>query len=275
MTASASDIGIVLTGGSGNSNPNLSLGGDPSNIPITGILNNLFDNVGSDEALAGCTDYRCVYIFNNSSVDSFYNVRFYTIPGENLQSSIQFGLSNSTESQKITISGPVTGGSFDVSFTPPAQEEEIVTVDYNTDPATWGLNLENAINNITTLSGSTVTVAGTFSDRVFYITFSDFRNHDLLGLDSNGLTGGTITGSVARTNAGSPINSIPPQLDVDTTPPSGVSFYTTSNVEMLNVGTIYPEEGFPLWIKRTVAAESSAVVEEGFSLRIVFNTVTS
>ena len=54
-----------LSGGTGNSNPNGSLGGQMSNTLITtDTLENLFDNIRRNEALVGRTEYRCIYITN-------------------------------------------------------------------------------------------------------------------------------------------------------------------------------------------------------------------
>lgn len=70
---------IVLrlsTGSAGttNSNPNQSLGGKMATNPEAVIttsntsLNNLFDDISKAENYAGTTDYRCVYIHNDTAV---------------------------------------------------------------------------------------------------------------------------------------------------------------------------------------------------------------
>ena len=65
MAVVSGDIVYFMSGGSGNSNPNNSIGGDPSSSPISGLVNNLFDNISPEETTAGKTDYRCFYIFNS------------------------------------------------------------------------------------------------------------------------------------------------------------------------------------------------------------------
>lgn len=62
MPIIASDIKYRLSGGAANTDPNLSLGGI---ISSTDAAASIFDNVSSAEALAGDTEYRCVYIKNN------------------------------------------------------------------------------------------------------------------------------------------------------------------------------------------------------------------
>jgi hypothetical protein len=77
MPIKDTDITFVLSGGSSNANPYLSLGGDPSGYPISGTLNNLFDNVTMEEATAGDMDYRCIYVFNDHTTDALYETRIY------------------------------------------------------------------------------------------------------------------------------------------------------------------------------------------------------
>lgn len=68
MAIIASEIVMRLSGGSGNSNPNASLGGAISSTALVdNTLNNLFDNVSGSEAEAGDVEYRCVYIHNNNA----------------------------------------------------------------------------------------------------------------------------------------------------------------------------------------------------------------
>ena len=54
-----------LSGGAGNSSPAASLGGAMSSTAATGST--LFDTVGSAEASAGDTEYRCIYVANTGT----------------------------------------------------------------------------------------------------------------------------------------------------------------------------------------------------------------
>ena len=62
MPIVSSDIKYRLSGGAANTDPTLSLGGI---ISTTDAAASIFDNVSSAEALAGDTEYRCIYIKNN------------------------------------------------------------------------------------------------------------------------------------------------------------------------------------------------------------------
>ena len=65
MPIANSDIVYRLSGGSGNTDPNASLGGVKSTTAITdNTLNNLWDNVSGDEGAAGDIEYRAFYVHN-------------------------------------------------------------------------------------------------------------------------------------------------------------------------------------------------------------------
>jgi hypothetical protein len=77
MSIIASDIKCLLSGGAGNTNPNLALGGIISATEIVDdTLNNLFDDVTGAEHVVGDINYRCFYVKNNSA-EIAYNVRIY------------------------------------------------------------------------------------------------------------------------------------------------------------------------------------------------------
>lgn len=77
MAILLTDLKFFLSGWASNSNPNDSIGGIiSSNAVVNNTLNNLFDNVTWAEHEAGYTDYRCIYI-KNDSAEKAYNVRFY------------------------------------------------------------------------------------------------------------------------------------------------------------------------------------------------------
>ena len=77
MSVIASDIKFYLSGGAGNSDPDVSLGGAKSTTEITdNSLNNLFDNVSGAEHVVGDTEYRCFFV-KNDSAEVAYNVKIY------------------------------------------------------------------------------------------------------------------------------------------------------------------------------------------------------
>ena len=66
MPIVAGDIQTRLSGGSGNSNANASLGGVMSSTAWTGgTLHDLFDVITGDENAASDVEYRCIYVRNN------------------------------------------------------------------------------------------------------------------------------------------------------------------------------------------------------------------
>lgn len=66
MAIVAGDIDFFLSGGSGNSDPDASLGGIISSTQLTdNTLNNLWDDVSGAESTAGDTEYRCIYVVNS------------------------------------------------------------------------------------------------------------------------------------------------------------------------------------------------------------------
>jgi hypothetical protein len=272
MAAKSTDLVVTLTGGSSNSNPNLSIGGDPSSYPVTGQLNNLFDNVAREEASVGSTSYRCIYIFNNNSVDTIYNLQLYTLNIANTISTIELGIRSEKEIQDVIITGVISNGYFTISYKPLGKTEiEYRNVNFDLNPVIWTENLQTALRSIESLENVTVNFNLGINNIQFKINFDgldDKRSHDLFNIDKTNLIG-AITASVTKSSIGSPINSIPTLLDVDTTIPYNVNFFETSNLTTISIGNLYPEEGFPLWIKRTVPPSSESVAGEGFKLKIL------
>ncbi len=78
MAIIAADIKFQLSGGAANADPNAALGGAISNTEIVGAsLHNLFDIVGSDEAAAGDSEYRCFYIKNTHATLTMQNTKVF------------------------------------------------------------------------------------------------------------------------------------------------------------------------------------------------------
>ncbi|MDD5728510.1 MAG: hypothetical protein PHV59_08110 [Victivallales bacterium] len=77
MSVLATDIKFFLSGGAVNSDPNAALGGAKSSVEVVNdTLNNLFDDVSGDEHTAGDTEYRCIFVKNNSA-ETAYNVKIW------------------------------------------------------------------------------------------------------------------------------------------------------------------------------------------------------
>jgi hypothetical protein len=68
MTINIANIKYYLSGGAANNDPALSIGGAKSSVAVSATaLGNLFDPVTGDEAAAGVTRYRCIYLQNDDA----------------------------------------------------------------------------------------------------------------------------------------------------------------------------------------------------------------
>lgn len=80
MSIEVGEIGLFLTGGSANANPNASLGGNVSTVQVVNNqLHNLFRRVTDGEASSGVTLYRCVAVKNRDPSLEMRNVAFYMV----------------------------------------------------------------------------------------------------------------------------------------------------------------------------------------------------
>jgi len=80
MSVVTSDIGMFLTGGSSNTDPNASLGGNVSSTEVvSNQLHKLFRRITESEASSGVTLYRCVAIKNKHLTEDMRNVVFYMV----------------------------------------------------------------------------------------------------------------------------------------------------------------------------------------------------
>lgn len=77
MAILTTDIKFYLSGGASNDNPALALGGAKSSVAVVDdTLNNLFDDVTGAEHAAGDTNYRCIFV-KNDSAETAENVKVY------------------------------------------------------------------------------------------------------------------------------------------------------------------------------------------------------
>lgn len=125
MPIAATDIDFHLSGGAANADANASLGGAISNTQITNAsLHNLFDVVGSDEASAGDTEYRCIYVKNNHGSLTLQNAAIWiqtqtpsgdtsieiALAGEGVNGTAETVANESTAPVGETFSAPATEG---------------------------------------------------------------------------------------------------------------------------------------------------------------------
>jgi hypothetical protein len=277
MTTNANDITLWLSGGASNTNPNQSLGGDPSIFPITSnVLNNLFDDVTADEALDGLEDYRCIYIFNDGDT-TVWNVKLFIYSDSTGGASMEIGVYDRNESQRLTISGasPSTTGKLVLSYS-----GETFELLYDSNLATMAASLQSSLEELIKdeetnekfFKNVIVTAQGTAETNIFDIKWQGKdakRSFDSITLAAGGnqLVPVTPVG-LATIQHGSPINTIANNIGTETTPPGGVGFFAATSASPITIPFLAPDDTIPLWIRRTVTAGTTAVENDGFTLRI-------
>lgn len=266
----AADISFVLSGGTNNLDPNQALGGDPSNTPIiNNVLNNLYDDVAPDEAEDGHEDYRCFYIFNDGET-TIYAVNLFIVDDFGSGANVEIGIESRNETQRITIGGIPSDGFMEISY-----EGQSILSGFTADLGQWALDIQGALNALTDGTNSllddvivTAEVAG--SSTIFDINFTGMdgkKNHSEILVLNNQLVP-AVNINVSTPQRGAPINTIAPQINSELTPPTGVSFFTASESSPITIPKLVPNDGFPIWVKRTVDPESEAVAADGFVLRL-------
>ena len=265
------DINVVLSGGSSNTDPNLSLGGDPSGTPISsGIVNNLFDDVSVDESEDGHEDYRCMYLFNDS-IGNIFNGRIWIISQVLDGSFVEIGIEERDEIQRITLDGIATSGSFTLSY----EGISFVSV-FNSDLGTWAAALQATLRALMDGGGDlffkdiVVSASASGTTTIFDVSFplqDGSRNHDSFVLESDDLGPASVDIVLSTPQQGSPINTIAPQISVETTPPGGVGFFVPTAASPIQIPKLIADDGFPLWVKRITPAEAIPIQNDGFTMR--------
>ena len=272
MVVSANNISIVYSGGTTNPDPSLSLGGNPSNVLVGGLINNIFPNVDSDEAAAGKIDYRAVYIFNDHSSATLYNSYVYIDTQVSGGATVQLGVHQETDTQQIVISPKPTGGNVIFSW-----ESNNFTANYTTSTS-FGNKIAAGLNWLVALSGVVATTTEDDDSVTVVLTFEgddDNRNHELISLVTNNLTGSSPAITISKSTEGSPINAIATSIAVDTVAPVGVVFRDTSILSPIDIGDLAPGDGLPIWIKRTVPRSSEPLGDDGFTLKLIGDPFSS
>lgn len=274
MALSNSDITFTFSGGGTNTDPDKSLGGDPSVQPIIG--KRLFNDVSEDQTKNGVTDFRCLYVHNESNIDTLFEASIlvaYTVPGD---VTVQLGFDFENERQNLTVTNAtlLSGGSMTLTYSDLSNQYDI-TVNFNASLSVWTTNLQTELRTIPNLGD--VIVSGSFSgsDAVFEIDFigdSASRYHEAIVLKTGGnnlLPAATATISIVKSVNGSPINRIADEIDVSTTTPTNISFSALSQL----VGDIRPLDSIPVWVKRIVPPNTEAIENDGFTLRILGSAI--
>jgi len=270
MANTAANISVVLSGGVTNINQNLSLGGAPSSYPITDGLNNLYDDISPEEAEDGHEDYRCIYFFNDGA-NSVYEILVWIYDDYEEGAVMEIGTQSNDEIQRITISnGPVTGGYIRINY---GGHEFDSPYD---DLEKWATTMETSFNTLPTLQDVTVRAQNSGSDTIIFdVTFGGrdgSQNHSVLQV-VDGLNPPEATVLVSVSLEGGPVNTSAQEIGVETTPPGGVSFFAASEISPIAIPRLDPEDGFPLWIKRTIDANSDPKERDGFKIQFSAQTL--
>lgn len=113
MPVASGDIDFFLSGGSGNTDPDASHGGAISSTQATS--NSLFDDVSASEALAGDTEYRCIYVKNSHSTDTLTAAKIFiqtNTSGNRIAIALDDNGKNATAETETDESTTPTGESF-------------------------------------------------------------------------------------------------------------------------------------------------------------------
>ena len=265
-----SKIAFFLSGGPNNALPKKSLGGLQSKQGITDFINNLFNDVTQQKANNGGVDYRCFYIRN----DGVQLDKLHLFVDKGLSGSIvSLGLSLTREVQALTINGfPDKYGSFQLQH---ILKQGILTKVQTTRQIYFDSNVANMSNRIAAILNSLEGVHGvkaagsqSSSGYDFLIKFAPGRGQELLGITANDTGVGM---SIMRVTAGGPINSTAPHIGESNNKPNGVQFYQ----EKVFVGTFYPGDYMPVWLKRKVKAGTPAIHPEKCSFELVGEPISA
>lgn len=162
MPIISTDIQYRLSGGSGNTDVNASLGGAKSSTSIGAGLHNLFDIVSSAESSAGDTEYRCFYIHNNHGSLTMQSSKIWIATNTpSTDTTVEIGLGssavNGTEQTVANENTTPTG----VTFSAPASEGAALSIGdipAGQHKAVWIKRIVNAGAAAYNSDGATITV---------------------------------------------------------------------------------------------------------------------
>ncbi len=265
------DIDFVLSGGANNTDPNLSLGGEPSSSSIGANINNLFDDVDRATTFTGGTDYRCFYVVNKSITEKLKSAQVFVKKTAGYGADISMGLDNSNEVQVISIAGQPIGGSFRLSYIQKSangiKKDTTRDINWVPDALFMAQRIAALINSLGNLTGVTCLGQQSSSSYDFVVTFSgtgEGRKQELLEVEhTNGLNI-----SIYEVKAGGPINTVATNIGQSNNAPNGITFVSASRRESVKVGTLLPGDYFAVWIKREVPRNTSADHPDRFGFKI-------
>lgn len=266
MTTIRDDIVVFrLSGGEENLNPLLSVGGGMSSYPVGGDINGLFADLSDSALKEGLTDYRCLYVQNvGQSVLDHASIH---VDGADVgDCEVLVGLKKQSESQVISVSGPVFFGHVTFSF----DSAEFSSV-WDGSPDSFASGISSGLDGMG-VSGASVSHSYYGSVHRFTVVFggdNDNKAHPLVMVSDNALEGVEKPQiSVSRQTEGFPINSTAHMIATPETVPADADFVRTSSSNMLFVGALKPGDHFPVWVRRKVPPRSAKMQGANFKLRV-------
>lgn len=256
-----SDTVLLLSGGSSNGDPLLSLGGE---VSITEVGSDLFDDFLPEESATGLEDYRCIYVFNTLP-NSLKGIRLWLESSPVSSAAVILGVEESDDIQEINFSFFSGIGTMTLDF---GGEDVIVTADSDLD--IFALNFQTSLRDNTYLTDVIVDAQMVGTTVNFKVTFAGSdgkRKQPIFALVDNSL-GGSPTISINQISVGSPINATAETIGTDISVPSNPEFRETTEVLPIIIPNLFANEGFPLWIKRTIETNPPATRDDGFFLQI-------
>ena len=255
------DTICFLSGGSSNGDPLLSLGGEVSIAQASG---DLFDDFQIEESSTGLEDYRCIYIFNGLT-ETLERTEVWLESPPGSSANVILGIDESDDIQEVNLSFFSGIGSFTLDF-----NGFDVVVNADSDLDVFAQNFQAALRSDTPLTDVVVRVQFLGTTVNFIVTFEGAdksRKQPVFALKDNGL-GGSPAISINQTNVGSPIDSTAETINTDTTSPLNPEFRETTKLLPITISNLASNEGFPLWIKRTISIDPVATQNDGFFLKI-------
>lgn len=262
----SNDIICYHSGGASNNDPELDLGGTMSSFQLSPIsYNNLFDDVNSATSIAGITDYRCFYIFNNHPTESLKNAKVWLEYDKPSGSYIEIGVERKDEIQVVTFTGKPAEGDSIIIYV----DGNECNIRYNINTTIWQGNFQNEIRGINGFEDVIVNVAGQVPNVVFTVNFlgtSGSTEIPLMSTFVNNLQNTTV--GYMQIQNGGPVNTTAPTIATKLHSPSGVDFKLYLRGNPIPLGDLKAGTGFPIWIKRITPPNTIKKTYDQFILNV-------
>jgi len=251
-------ISFVLSGGINNSNPNKSIGGNPSDYLINSDNNNIFNDFADGQTTIS---HRCFYLFNESS-QVIENSMLFANNYDDENYTIYIGVVKRYDIQNIIFENENNQGF--IQFEHNEHFENIAFSNMNDlkeQIELWLQDVEDSSNISTHL----------ISSKVIQIRFNNrYKYYSKIKIIEKSVDMGNV--SVTKVQDGAPINAIAQVIPFETTTPFNVEFIKTN--ELLNyglgLGDVKGDESVAIWLKREVPEDTEEINNriDGFRFKI-------